>query len=163
MPPSWAVCELYLRVGALQGLTSSAGETNGADLPDTLVSLFWCLNIPSQLACYCSHCRCMGVSIWSGSWLNPLSGNSRRVCYSVLNLNIFMGLLIKISVAKRAWIINAVLFSLSTKNNCTRGPSKSRMNPECMLSSSSEHCLVLYVLSKHSWNIGIFIKLLSVL
>jgi len=66
------VCELYLRVGALQDLTSSAGETNGADLPDSLMSLFWCLNIPGQLACCSSHCRHMGVSIWSGSWLEPI-------------------------------------------------------------------------------------------
>jgi len=159
VPPSWTVCELYLRAEALQDLTSSAGETNGADLPDTLVSLFWHLNIPNQLACYPSHCLHMGVSIWSGSWLNSLSGNNRSVCYSVLKLNIFMGLLIKISVAKGAWIINAMLFSQSIKNNCTRGASESIMNPECVLSSSSEHCLAICILFKHSWNITIFIKL----
>jgi hypothetical protein len=136
VPPSWAVCELYLRVEALQDLNSSAGETNGADLPDTLVSLFWHLNAPSQLACYRSHCLHTGVSICSGSWLNSLSGNSTRLCCSALNLNVFMGVLIKISVAKRAWIIIAVLFYQSAANNCKHGPSKSRTNPECVLSSS---------------------------
>ena len=46
MPPSLAVCELHLGAEALQDLNSGAEKTNGAYLPDTLVSLFWCLIYP---------------------------------------------------------------------------------------------------------------------